>query len=129
MMTSMTFQYVLRLGSDINNQDVRKALCLDNNNILGPWYTVLANVFGEITDNYDGYIHKVEVNVVDSIPYLNITCYIVIDNSSKVISYKNRYGSEWQRELEKLVSKCVFNHANNLHKQIRPLSIIGTAIY
>jgi hypothetical protein len=125
MMTSITFEYRLRLTADINNQDVRKALCLDNNSILSPWYTALANVFGEITNSYDGYIHNVDLNIVDSIPYLNITCYIVIDNSSKVISYKNRYGSQWQNELETLVSQCVFNHARTLHQKITPVSIIS----
>ena len=61
----------------VEGQDLIKQLYKDDNqDLLGPWYSALSDVYGQKTSSYDGYMNNASVNNPNA---LRLQCYVLED--------------------------------------------------
>lgn len=86
------------------------------------WYTLLANIYGTPSKNFDGYVSSVQYSDTG----LLIKCYLVEDtsNSEKLSIFKGRY-SDWNGYQKISIMDAVKLHARVLGYNISSIAIVS----
>jgi len=82
--------------------------------LLRPWYSALRNIYGEETNNYDGYVHK----VIPSGNKIRLVCYLLDDdNKVKHLQYASL---DWKIERNHYIEAALRRHVKGLNIVIDP---------
>ena len=115
-------------SNKVDSSKTIKEKLLRNGDPTIKWCTALQTIFGKHSNNFDGYIQKVEVNEKT----INIHCYIIENDTMNL--FKVKYPESWENEETKLIEASLrkygeeyFSHWEN-DKKLAWLSFTHTCV-
>ena len=123
-----TIVYSIINSNKVDSSKTIKEKLLTNGDPTIKWCTALQAIFGKHSNNFDGYIQKVEVNDKT----IDILCYIIENDIMNL--FKIKYPESWENEETKLIEASLrkygeeyFSHWEN-DKKLAWLSFTHTCV-
>lgn len=103
----------------LEGNDIIKQLYQESDqDLLGPWYSALSDVYGQKTSSYDGYMSKALTNNSNE---LKLHCY-VLEDEVKIRKLKSE-SSQMTNLLVSRVEMAIKTHIEKLNIRFKKVSV------
>jgi hypothetical protein len=104
-----------------NGQDIIQQIYRGNyEDLIKPWCSLLSNIYGQQTNNYDGYVHKVFKND----KAITLVCYL-LEDETKIKSLKSGV-IDWNLQQKNYIRDAIKMHIDRLNISSCPSITVNT---